>query len=95
MAHWGGGLPFYGLMKKEGPEVLRRVYFDTAASPYLYRPRDLPPGRRNGGAGEDPLRQRLSLVPGQPLFERDRGGRATGRVAGDDFRGKFGEVAGL
>ena len=25
-------------MKKEGPEVLRRVYFDTAASPYLYRP---------------------------------------------------------
>jgi predicted TIM-barrel fold metal-dependent hydrolase len=38
LAHWGGGLPFYGLMKKEGPEVLRRVYFDTAASPYLYRP---------------------------------------------------------
>ena len=37
LAHWGGGLPFYGLMKKEGPEVLRRVYFDTAASPYLYR----------------------------------------------------------
>ncbi len=38
LAHWGGGLPFYGLMKKEGPEVFRRVYFDTAASPYLYRP---------------------------------------------------------
>jgi len=38
LAHWGGGLPFYGLMKREGPEVLRRVYFDTAASPYLYRP---------------------------------------------------------
>jgi predicted TIM-barrel fold metal-dependent hydrolase len=38
LAHWGGGLPFYGLMKKEGSEVLRRVYFDTAASPYLYRP---------------------------------------------------------
>jgi uncharacterized protein len=38
LAHWGGGLPFYGLMKKEGPEVLSRVYFDTAASPYLYRP---------------------------------------------------------
>jgi predicted TIM-barrel fold metal-dependent hydrolase len=37
LAHWGGGLPFYGLMKKEGPEVLRRVYFDTAASPFLYR----------------------------------------------------------
>ncbi len=38
LGHWGGGLPFYGLMKKEAPEVFRRVYFDTAASPYLYRP---------------------------------------------------------
>ena len=36
-AHWGGGLPFYALM----PEVLRgleNVYFDTAASPFLYTP---------------------------------------------------------
>ena len=36
-AHWGGGLPFYALM----PEVaagLSNVYFDTAASPFLYRP---------------------------------------------------------
>ncbi|MDO8750954.1 MAG: amidohydrolase family protein [Dehalococcoidia bacterium] len=35
-AHWGGGLPFYNLM----PEVhtaLKNVYFDTAASPFLYR----------------------------------------------------------
>ncbi len=38
LAHWGGGLPFYGLLKKEVPEVFRNVYFDTAASPYLYRP---------------------------------------------------------
>jgi len=38
LAHWGGGLPFYGLLKKEVPETLRNVYFDTAASPYLYRP---------------------------------------------------------
>ena len=71
MAHWGGGLPFYGLMKKEGPEVLRRVYFDTAASPYLYRPADLPPGGRNGGPGEDHLRQRLPPAARQPLPERD------------------------
>lgn len=36
-AHWGGGLPFYALM----PEVassLNNVYFDTAASPFLYKP---------------------------------------------------------
>lgn len=38
LAHWGGGLFFYQLLKKEVPEVLGRVYFDTAASPYLYRP---------------------------------------------------------
>lgn len=35
-AHWGGGLPFYALMP-EVPEVLNNVYFDSAASPFLYR----------------------------------------------------------
>jgi hypothetical protein len=35
LAHWGGGLPFYELM----PEVARamtHVWYDTAASPFLY-----------------------------------------------------------
>jgi predicted TIM-barrel fold metal-dependent hydrolase len=38
LAHWGGGLLFYELM----PEVARaceRVYYDTAASIFLYTPR--------------------------------------------------------
>jgi predicted TIM-barrel fold metal-dependent hydrolase len=39
LAHWGGGLFFYTLMKKEVREVLKNVWFDTAASPYLYDPR--------------------------------------------------------
>jgi predicted TIM-barrel fold metal-dependent hydrolase len=37
LAHWGGGFFLYELM----PEVARaaqRVYYDTAASPFLYRP---------------------------------------------------------
>ena len=37
LAHWGGGLPFYALM----PEVERAMancYFDTAATPFLYKP---------------------------------------------------------
>ncbi len=37
LAHWGGGFFFYELM----PEVARAaqmVYYDTAASPFLYRP---------------------------------------------------------
>lgn len=35
LGHWGGGLPFYELM----PEVrkgMANVYYDTAASPFLY-----------------------------------------------------------
>ena len=38
LAHWGGGLFFYALMKKEVKEVLNNVWLDTAATPYLYRP---------------------------------------------------------
>jgi len=37
-AHWGGGLPFYALMP-EVKEAMQNVYFDTAASPFLYTPR--------------------------------------------------------
>jgi predicted TIM-barrel fold metal-dependent hydrolase len=36
-AHWGGGLPFYGLMP-EVAKALANVYFDTAASHLLYQP---------------------------------------------------------
>jgi hypothetical protein len=36
-AHWGGGLPFYGLMP-EVSKTYENVYFDTAASPFLYKP---------------------------------------------------------
>jgi predicted TIM-barrel fold metal-dependent hydrolase len=36
-AHWGGGLPFYALMP-EVRKALENVYFDTAASPFLYSP---------------------------------------------------------
>lgn len=36
-AHWGGGLPFYALMP-EVAEALKNVFFDSSASPYLYRP---------------------------------------------------------
>ena len=38
LAHWGGGLLFYGLMKREVREVFKNVWFDTAASPFLYSP---------------------------------------------------------
>lgn len=38
LAHWGGGLLFYNIMKKEVPGVLKNIWYDTAASPFLYRP---------------------------------------------------------
>ncbi len=36
LAHWGGGLPFYALMP-EVAQALSNVYFDTAATSFLYR----------------------------------------------------------
>jgi len=36
-AHWGGGLPFYALMP-EVAKALANVFFDTAATIFLYQP---------------------------------------------------------
>ena len=38
LAHWGGGVFFYHLLRKEVKEALGNAYFDTAASPFLYNP---------------------------------------------------------
>jgi len=38
LAHWGGGIFFFNLLKKEVKAKLKNIYFDTAASPYLYDP---------------------------------------------------------
>lgn len=38
LAHWGGGIFFYCLMKRTVKRALANVYYDTAASPYLYDP---------------------------------------------------------
>ena len=36
-AHWGGGLPFYALMP-EVEKAFTNVFFDTAATTFLYKP---------------------------------------------------------
>jgi predicted TIM-barrel fold metal-dependent hydrolase len=41
LAHLGGGLPFFGLLKKEVKDVLINCWFDTAAMVFLYRPEAL------------------------------------------------------
>ncbi len=38
LAHWGGGIFFFNLLKKDVKESLKNVYFDNAASPFLYDP---------------------------------------------------------
>lgn len=38
LAHLGGGVFVFNLLKKEASEVLKNVYYDTAAIPYLYNP---------------------------------------------------------
>lgn len=55
-AHWGGGLFFYELMP-EVQEALRHVYYDTAASLYLYR--------------ADIYRLATQLIPEKMLFATD------------------------
>ncbi len=79
-AHWGGGLPFYGLM----PEVkaaLDSTYFDTAASPFLYSPQIfehvaaiLGPERILFGSDHPLMRQRrvIESLDGLDLSEQDR-----------------------
>ena len=79
-AHWGGGLPFYALMP-EVAETLRNVYFDTAASPYLYGAQVFPTVASLVGAdrillGSDfPLlrpRRLLEQVTGSPLSQEEK-----------------------
>ncbi len=41
LAHGGGGMPFFSLMKKEVQDVLANCLFDIAAFPFLYQPRGL------------------------------------------------------
>jgi predicted TIM-barrel fold metal-dependent hydrolase len=37
LAHWGGGLLFFELLKKNDPGLFANIYYDTAASPFVYR----------------------------------------------------------
>jgi uncharacterized protein len=50
-AHWGGGLPFYAMMP-EVKKALKHVYFDSAASPYLYLPQVYPQVSQMAGSNK-------------------------------------------
>ena len=66
LAHWGGGIFFYMLMKKEVSEALANVYFDTAASPFLYSPQIYPAAASIAGA------EKILWGTDFPLIKPDR-----------------------
>ncbi len=82
LAHWGGGIFFYTLLKKEVRETLANVWFDTAASPYLYRPQIYAQALDQAGAdrilfGSDyPL-----LKPGRYFKDMERAGLSESQMA--------------
>lgn len=69
LAHWGGGLCFYELLKKEAPQVLARVYYDTAASPFLYTPSIYNVLVNALGAGKILFGSDYPLLPPQRYFD--------------------------
>lgn len=66
LAHWGGGIFFYTLLKKEAREVLQNIYFDTAASPFLYTPEIYPTAIRLAGV------EKILFGTDYPLLSPDR-----------------------
>jgi uncharacterized protein len=71
-AHWGGGLPFYGLMP-EVKKALAGVMFDTSASPYLYEPQVYQEVIRILGAGCILFGSDYPLMPASRLLKQIRG----------------------
>jgi predicted TIM-barrel fold metal-dependent hydrolase len=70
LGHWGGGLFFYCLLKKEVIDSLRNVYYDTAASPYLYQPEIYATAVRLAGAEKILLGSDYPLIrPGRYVEE--------------------------
>ncbi len=64
-AHWGGGFPFYELMP-EVQQAAANLWYDSAASPYLYRNDIFPIAARLVGA------RKLLFASDYPLIAQQR-----------------------
>ncbi len=87
-AHWGGGFPFYELMP-EVQQAAANLWYDSAASPYLYRPDIFPIAARIVGA------RKLLFASDYPLISQQRMlayTRASG-LSEDELRLVLGENA--
>lgn len=69
LCHWGGGLFFYELLKREAREVLSQVAYDTAASPFLYDPAIYAVAVRIVGAQKILFGSDYPLIPPERYFE--------------------------
>jgi predicted TIM-barrel fold metal-dependent hydrolase len=69
LAHWGGGIFFYNLLKKEVKESLQNVYYDTAASPFLYDGRIYALAARLAGAEKILFGSDYPLIQPSRYFE--------------------------
>jgi hypothetical protein len=69
LAHWGGGIVFYELMKRDVSTSLKNVWFDTAASPYLYRPEIYPVAVTAAGSGKILFGSDFPLIPPRRYFK--------------------------
>ena len=69
LAHWGGGIFFYRVMKREVGETFSNVWFDTAASPYIYRPEIYPLAVSSAGRERIVFGSDFPLIPPQRYFD--------------------------
>ena len=68
LAHWGGGLPFYELMP-EVAKVMANVYYDTAASPFIYSKKIYAIAREIVGAEKIFFGTDFPLIPPRRYFK--------------------------
>lgn len=74
-AHWGGGLLFFELLKKQAPHTFADVYYDTAASPYVYGASIYRIATQAAGCGKILFGSDYPLLPPARYFaEMDRAG---------------------
>lgn len=92
LAHFGGGFLFRELMP-EIRTICRRVYYDTAASPYLYSPAVFPAALAVAGPGRLLLGTDYPLLPlARYLRQMDEGGvpqEARAAICGENARRLF------
>jgi predicted TIM-barrel fold metal-dependent hydrolase len=94
LAHWGGGLFFYHLLKRDVKQRLRNVYFDTAASPYLYDPAVYAIAIRTIGAEKILFGSDYPLLPPERYFREMEAAGVSSRdrdmICGRNAAGLFG-----